>query len=115
MEIKITKRKLLWHQSNVMCCNWYWEVRGQIINDQGTRYRKFGFVVHYDYDDIADWFEPDSNKCPAITQKMHREYLDEMIFFSFTDHIRSYDDCKLFYELCSESVERYNNILRRCA
>jgi hypothetical protein len=115
MEIKITKRRLLWHQSNDMCCNWYWEVRGQIINDQRTRYRKFCFVVHYDYEDIAEWFEPENDECPAITKKMHREYLDELIYGSFTSYINSYDDCKLFGELCNESIERYNNIIARCA
>lgn len=115
MEIKITKRRLLWHQSNDMCCNWYWEVRGRILNDTKTRYRKFGFVVHYDYDDVAEWFEPDNDECPAITDKMHREYLDELAWAQFTDFIKSYDDCKEFYKLCQESIDRYNDITSRCA
>ena len=115
MEIKVTKRTLLWHQSNDMCCNWYWKVQGRIINDSGTRYRKFLFIVHYDYDDIAEWFEPDNDICPAITDKMHKEYLDELIWASYTDFIKSYDDCKQFYSLCRESIERWNDIVRRCA
>lgn len=115
MEIKITKRRLLWHQRNDMCCNWYWEVRGRIINDTKTRYRKFHFVVHYDYDDVAEWFEPDNDVCPAITDKMHREYLDELSWAQFTDFIKSYDDCKEFYELCQESIDRYIKITSRGA
>lgn len=115
MKIKITKRTLLWHQRNDMCCNWYWKVQGRIINTQETRYRKFTFVVQYDYDEIAEWFEPENDICPAITDKMHKQFLDELIFSSFTDYIKSYDDCSLFYQLCKESIARYNNIVGRCA
>ena len=29
----------------------------------------------------------------------------------FTDYIKSYDDCKYFYQLCRESLEHYKSIL----
>ena len=114
MEIKVTKRNMLWHQHNDMCCNWYWEVRGKIINDEKTRCRKYVFVVHYDYDDIAEWFEPENDVCPAITNDMHKEYLEELIS-SYLSFIESYDDCKQFYELCRESIDHWNDVVRRCA
>lgn len=114
MEIKITKRKMLWHQCNDMCCNWYYDIYGRIISDDGKRYKKFNFVVSYDYMDIAEWAEPDSNEWTAITKAMHREYLEELIF-SFTDYINSFDDCKDFYELCKNSITHWNDVVGRCA
>lgn len=110
MEIKITKRRLLWYHNTDKCCNWYWEVYGKIINDDRTRCRKFNFVVWYDWEDIAEYFDVDT-----VSKKLHREYLDEMISAQFTASINSYDDCRHFYQLCRESIDHYNDLCRRCA
>lgn len=106
MEIKITKRTLVYHPNNDMVCNWYYLVQGRIINDQKTRFRKFKFIVMFDADDLWEW-----NNKETISQADLREYTDELAYAQFTCYIANYDDVSEFYKLCSESIERYNKLI----
>lgn len=103
MEIKITKRQLLEEQNNDMTHNWTYLVYGKIYNDNHTRYRKFKFVVFFDSEDIYDWYEEKD----YITQKDVSDYLDELISSNLF-YINSYDDTKAFYELCNDTITKYN-------
>ena len=102
MEIKITKRTLLREVNNDMCHNWYWLVQGQIINDEGTRYRKFKFVEWFDCFEVQEWAEDGTH-----SKKNVRAYLDEVIG-SRLDLIVDYDNCKCFYAECNLTIENYN-------
>ena len=104
MEFKITKRTLLREVNNDMCHNWYWLVQGQIINDEGTRYRKFKFVEWFDVFDVQEWAEDGTH-----SKKNVREYLDECISARLA-LVNGYNDCRYFYEVCNQTIERYNNV-----
>ena len=104
MEIKITKRTLLKEVNNEMCHNWYWLIQGRIINDAGTRYRKFKFVEWFDVFDVQDYFEDGT-----YNKKRVLEYLNECIW-SRVDLIRGYDNCEEFYLMCNETIENWNRL-----
>ena len=123
MEIKITRREKLYEQNNDMVHNWYFLIKGRIINDECTKMKKFRFVVWFDVWDLLEWLGNDSyaeqhdNKALewmdfTYTQEDIRNYLDELIFCCFTDSVKSYEDCAEFYELCNTSIERYNSVAR---
>ena len=79
------------------------------MNDEGTRYRRFHFVVWFDIFDLQDHYDAD-----CISQKQIMDYVTECAY-AMTELIRSYDDCGYFYEVCRESIDRYNGHYRRCA
>ena len=109
MEVRITKRRKLCEVCNDMCHNWYYEVSGRILNDDKTRYRRFHFVVWFDIFDLQEHYDQD-----CISQKQIMDYVD-VCAYAMTDLIRSYDDYGYFYDVCNESIERYNNRRIRCA
>ena len=105
MNIKVTKRTKLNEVNNDMCHNWYYLINGKIINDEGTRYRPFRFVVWFDVFDVMENAGKDS-----YNKKDIAEYLDTIIF-SYTDMIRGYEpeQCRDFFEQCNQSIKNYNN------
>lgn len=107
MEIKITKRTKLLEQNNEMCHNYYYLINGKILNDEKKRYRPFKFVLFFDCFDIQEYYEKD-----YYTNDDLRNYIDELCF-GFTQYIKSYDDCKEFYEMCNESINSYNQTMNR--
>lgn len=107
MDIKITRRTLAYEVNNEKVHNYYYYIQGRIINDDNTKYKRFSFIVWFDVFDLADFYEDKE----FFTKKDILNYVDEMIFCCFTDNIKSYDDCKYFYQLCRESIEHYNKIL----
>lgn len=109
MEVRITKRIKLCEVCNDMCHNWYYEVWVRIMNDERTRYRRFHFVVWFDIFDLQEHYDQD-----CISQKQIMDYVD-VCAYAMTDLIKSYDDYGYFYDICQESIERYNNRCLRCA
>lgn len=99
MDIKITKKEKIFEQHNDKVSNYCYLIHGRIINDNGTRYRKFKFVIHFDGYDLYD-------EC-VETKEDFMNFLDSLID-GFTSSIISYDDCGDFYKLCSESIDNYN-------
>ena len=113
MEIKITKKQKLLEINNEMCHNYYYLVHGRIYNDDKTAYRKFKFISWFDIFDVDEYFNGDDGDDP-ITKEMIMEYLDECIWATIT-MIKDYDDevsLKYFYDICNESIIRYNEIAR---
>ena len=109
MEIRITKREKLDEWNNSMCSGVEYCVHGRIINDDKTRYRPFKFIANIDGQDLwKDECDDENEDCYT-----YREYLDECVIPSFTDNIQSYDDCKYFYSLCNETINKYNETIRR--
>lgn len=102
MEVKITKRRLLKEVDNEKCHNWYWLIYGQIINDEGTRFRKFKFVEWFDVFDVQEYSEYGTSAKEDVM-----EYLDQCIFCR-VDMIRGYNDCADFYEMCNRTIEKWN-------
>ena len=100
MEIKITKKQNLYEQHNDMVSNYYYLIHGRIISDDGTRFKKFKFVVHFDGYDLYD------------AEMDKKEYLDELIGCCFIDYINSYNDCNYFFKICNESIEKYNKLVK---
>lgn len=109
MEIRITKREKLDEWSNSMCSGTEWLVHGRIINDDNTMYRPFKFIATIDGQDLwKDEYDDENEDCYT-----YREYLDEIMIPYYLDYIRSYDDCKDFYNLCNETINDYNEAVRR--
>lgn len=106
MNIKITKRTLLKEINNDMVHSFYYLINGRIQNEDKTKYRRFKFIVWFDVMDIQEYFEKDS-----YTQTDIREYLD-IVIECHTATIKSYDDCKEFYNLCNETIENWNEKAR---
>ena len=110
MKIKITRRELLRHDNNEMVTNWFYLVHGRLHNDDDTRYRKFKFVVWIDGEDL--WFYDGDDDSTNEEEKWSYvpvdEYLNYYCIPSFTDLIRSYDDCNEFYDACIDSINNWN-------
>lgn len=106
MEIKITKKQCIYKQYNDMVANEYWLVSGKIYNDDKTFSKKFRLVIWYDLQDIQEYFDKD-----YATEKDKKLYLDELIY-SYTDTIKDYKDTKEFYDLCNETINNYNKLIR---
>lgn len=102
MEVKITKRTLLKEVCNDMCHNWYWHIQGRIYNDDGTRFRKFGFVEWFDAFDVQDYSEDGTHSRENVM-----EFLNECIACRL-DLVRSYDDCAEFFNMCRETIRKWN-------
>lgn len=102
MDIKITKREKILEICNDMCWNFYYLVHGKLINDEGTKYKRFRFVVWFNAFDVQEFFDKDH-----FTKSDVSEYLNVLIDAQLSN-INSYDDCKYFYELCRESIENFN-------
>ena len=107
MEVKITKRTKLCEQRNSMVHNFYYLIHGRIRNDARTRYRPFKFVVFFDVEDLLEYCDKDT-----YTNKDVKNMVDDTASCCFLDNIKSYDDCQYFYQLCRESLQRYNKLYR---
>lgn len=104
MEVKITKRKL-WHEvNNAACHNYYFAYWGRIYNDDRTMYKRFSFIVFFDAFELQEYY---CDKECEITKNDIQEYAD-VLACSFTDSIKSFDECNEFYEMCNLSIENYN-------
>lgn len=101
--VQITKRKLLLEVSNTMCHNYYYEVVGRVYHENGHTYRRFNFVVFFDIFDLQEYFEKD-----IIHKKDIKEYLDYLIEVNLY-MLNGWDDSTEFFEMCKESVDKYNN------
>lgn len=103
--IKITKRVKLLEVNNDKCHNYYYLIHGKILNHDGTRCRKFRFVVWFDNEDIGEYFNVDYYK-----EKHVKEYLDECIMANCI-MINHDNDTAYFYDICRESIKKYNNLV----
>lgn len=104
MKIKITKRQKLLEVRNDKCHNFYYLVYGKIINEAIKKYKTFHFVVFFDAEEVEEYFDKDS-----YTKQDLSDYLDTCIE-GMTNLINSFHDCKYFYEVCDQSIKRYNKI-----
>lgn len=104
--VKITKRTLLHEMNNSMCHNFYFLVNGHIRNSDDTRYRKFRFVVWFELDDVAEFYD-----LYKVGKADVMNYLDECISCN-VDTISSYDNVSCFYDFCRESIEHWNELVR---
>lgn len=105
--VELTTHKKLLEVNNNMCHNFYYVQYGRIYNVDKTRYRKFKFVVWFDIFDVQEYFEKEIVNKQDIT-----ECADEFAWSSYeanSDLIKSYNDCKAFYDWCNETINDYNN------
>ena len=107
--IEITKRVLLDKWNNCMSSGEEYLIYGRILNAEKTRYRRFRFVVSFEYWEVEEYFEKD-----FFTKQDVKEYLEESIA-GYTLAVRGYNDTKAFYEMCNDSIERYNDRIRKAA
>lgn len=104
--IEFTKLRKALEVNNSMCHNYYYVQYGRIYNAEKTSFRRFKFVFWFDIDDICDYFEKDS-----VTKQEIIEYANEIGWSyceSYQHLIKSYDDCKAFYDWCNETINDYN-------
>ena len=106
--IELTTHKKILEVNNSMCHNYYYVQYGRIYNAEHKRYRKFKFVEWFDIFDVMEYFEKDS-----VTQQEIAEFANETAWSMcemFANSIKSYDDCKEFYELCNKTINDYNGV-----
>lgn len=115
VDFRITKRSKLLEINNDMCHNYYYLINGRINNNDRSAYRKFKFIVWFDIFDVDEFFNYDDEHDEwldrPVTKDDIEQYVDECIC-CFTDMINSYDDCDYFYEMCNDSIKRYNEIAK---
>lgn len=108
MEIKITKKRVIDECTGSSYSDAYktYLVHGKILNDEKTRYRAFRFVFKVWKEDLFEYDEYPEQ----MSIKRQNEIRDELMSYVF-DLIKSYDDCKAFYDYCRESIDDYNKRL----
>jgi hypothetical protein len=105
--VQITKKVTLEKWNNSMSTGEKILVYGRIINAEKTRCRKFKFVLFIDGFDYAEWLDYEERK---NTLQAYKDYIDELIC-SYTMCINGYNDTKEFFEMCTDSINRYNEQL----
>jgi hypothetical protein len=113
MQIKITKRQRIYNNRvDLAGENFYYLVNGRIINDDNTKYKKFKFVVWFDSSDLYEAMQDDKGKYNKDYYITPLEYLNELIP-TYTDYISSYDNCKDFYNICNDTIIKFNDSICR--
>ena len=105
MEIRITKKQMLFDQVNEMVSHEWWLIHGRVYNNNKTKYKKFKFVVDFDWFEIQEYFDKES-----FTKKEKNEYIANLID-SYLQFIISYDNTKDFFDVCNESINHYNKTM----
>ena len=108
--IEFTRHEKILEVNNSMCHNYYYLQYGRIYNAEHRRFRKFKFVVWFDIFDVCEHFDKDS-----ITKEEIAECASEFAWASCesqSDLIKSYDDCRAFYDWCNETIKDYNRLCR---
>ena len=108
--VELTTHKKLLEVNNSMCHNFYYLQHGRIYNADHTRFRKFKFVEWFDIFDVMEYFEKD-----VVSKQEIAEFANEIAWSTsetFKNGIKSYDDCKEFYELCNKTINDYNGVCR---
>lgn len=107
MEIKITRKKKIGESGGA----WsdyinYWLIHGRIISEDGKFYKPWKFVAEVNFS--ADgWDSENQRDIPEA------EMLENTIA-SYLDAIRSFDDCQEFYDLCNETIKKWNKCAIWC-
>lgn len=105
--VELTTHRKILEVNNDKCHNFYYVQYGRIYNADKTRYRKFKFVLWFDIFDVMEYFEKDIVNKQEIT-----EYANEIAWCTcetYKGSVKSYNDCKAFYDWCNETINDYNN------
>ena len=106
--IEFTKHARLLEVSNSMCHNFYYAQYGRIYNKDKTKFRRFKFVEWSDLESICEYYDKDH-----ITNKEISECMSEYAWATCDSQsglIKSFDDCKEFYDWCNHTIRHYNRI-----
>lgn len=106
-KVKLTTHRKILEVNNDKCHNFYYVQYGRIYNSDKTRYRKFKFVLWFDIFDVVEYFDKD-----IVSKKEITEFANELawnICETYKGNIKSYNDCKAFYDWCNETIDDYNN------
>ena len=104
--IELTKREKVLEVNNSMCHNFYYLQYGRIYNVDKTRMRRFKFVFWFDIFDVMEYFEQDT-----VTKQEISEYANEIAWSTYEScegFIKSFNDCRAFYDWCNETINDFN-------
>ncbi len=104
--IELTTHKKIHEVCNDKCHNFYYLQYGRIYNANKTRMRRFKFVLWFDIFDVMEYFEKD-----VVSKKEIAEFANEVAWSTsemFENSIKTYNDCKAFYDLCNQTINDYN-------
>lgn len=105
--VELTTHKKILEVNNDKCHNFYYVQHGRIYNADKTRYRKFKFVFWFDIFDVMEYFEQD-----IVSKRDITEYANEIAWSyceTYKGCIKSYNDCKAFYDWCNETIDDFNS------
>lgn len=134
-DVKITKHQRLDNNCGIYASYMY--LTGRITDRDNRRYRPFRAIVSfcindvymnafenayyekygvYDDDTYAEFEKAydKKHKC-KVSDKTINEYVDDRFYSRHAEYIKSYADCKEFYQICNDSINEYNNRFRRAA
>lgn len=103
---EFTKLEKIFEVNNDMCHNYYYMQYGRIYNADKTQFRRFKFVFWFDIFDVMEYFEQDS-----VSKEDIAEFSKEVAWSTYETYkggIKSFDDCKAFYDWCNETIDDFN-------
>lgn len=78
-------------------------VYGKIYNADKTRYRLFKFISTVYKDSLFEYDE-----YPEKMSLTRQEEITNIFISSYLDYINGYNDARLFFEICNDSIKNYN-------
>ena len=106
--VKITKRENLETWDNSTCSGAYYLVHGRIYDDTGSGYYKFKFVLFFDF--AVDLWDPETETNVPLAEALENAI---SAFVPDADFLSRDYGRRAFYRDCNDSIERYNERLRR--
>lgn len=108
MEIKITRKKKIGKSGNC----WsdyihYYLIHGRIISGDGKFYKPWKFVAEVNFS--ADGWDMENQRDIPEAEIL------ENVIAGYLDTIRSFEDCQEFYDLCNETIRKWNKCAIMCA
>ena len=109
--LKITQIRKVQEDNNSCVHNYFYVVHARLYNSNKSRYYHFKYVIWIDTDDLYEEYGDEE-----VTEKMIKEYCEDIFYGIFCDI--DYDDkdrVQNAIKICNESIEKYNDVWRRCA
>lgn len=109
----LTSLRLLWHQSNDMCNNYYFAATARVYSED-HRYYKLHFVVWIDGDDVWEWMRDDDGQEPEgytlkDVRECAREYAYSWLECNVPTDINDDEKRRDMYQTAGETIDRYNH------
>lgn len=104
--VELTKLEKVLEVNNSMCHNYYYVQYGRIYNAEHKKFRRFKFVIWFDIFDVYEFHDKE-----VVTKADIVECAREYAWATYESQaylIKSFDNCRAFYDWCNETIEDFN-------